>query len=293
MWPHEDPATRVLHRPSTGAGLHLAAVAARAAQTYADVDPAYADRLLTAARRAYAAAHDHPALIAPDDQGAFGGGPYGDDDLSDDFFWAAAELGLAPAAPAGDPFPLDGFDFDAVAGPAHLSLGTTDAGADRRPTPAGPPAGPALGSAVCAGRAVGLGVERSDPEQPDAAGLGVRAHRRGRPAGRDPDRDRLPARPQRPRPELRHRLRHRLQPPPAHPALRPRPRPGLPAAAGRALAGGPTNQAYPGFPDDPRLPGLPPQQAYLDVPTSETTNDVCIRWNAPLVWVATFLTVTA
>ena len=32
MWPHEDPATRVLHRPSTGAGLHLAAVAARAAQ---------------------------------------------------------------------------------------------------------------------------------------------------------------------------------------------------------------------------------------------------------------------
>ena len=125
MWPHEDPVTRVLHRPSTGAGLHLAAVAARAAQTYADVDPAYADRLLTAARRAYAAAHDHPALIAPDDQGAFGGGPYGDDDLTDDFFWAA-ELQAAPAAPAGDPFPLDGFDFDAVAGPAHLSLGTAD-----------------------------------------------------------------------------------------------------------------------------------------------------------------------
>jgi endoglucanase len=59
-----------------------------------------------------------------------------------------------------------------------------------------------------------------------------------------------------------------------------------------AVAGGPTNQAYPGFPDDPRLPGLAPHQAYFDVPTSETTNDVCIRWNAPLVWVATFLSVT-
>ena len=62
-------------------------------------------------------------------------------------------------------------------------------------------------------------------------------------------------------------------------------------------AGSPGRGAdQPGLPrlsDDPRLPGSPPQQAYLDVPTSETTNDVCIRWNAPLVWVATFLTVTA
>jgi len=28
---------------------------------------------------------------------------------------------------------------------------------------------------------------------------------------------------------------------------------------------------------------------YLDEPTSETTNDVCIRWNAPLVQIATYL----
>jgi endoglucanase len=69
--------------------------------------------------------------------------------------------------------------------------------------------------------------------------------------------------------------------------------PAFPPPPAGALAGGPTNQAYPGFPDDPRLPGPPPQCAYVDVPTSETTNDVCIRWNAPLVWVAIFLTVTA
>ena len=100
MWPHEDPATRVLHRPSTGAGLHLAAVAARAARTFAEVDPAYADRLLDGRPARVRRRPDHPALIAPDDQGAFGGGPYGDDDLSDDFFWAAAELWLTTGEPA-------------------------------------------------------------------------------------------------------------------------------------------------------------------------------------------------
>ncbi len=293
MWPHEDPVTRVLHRPSTGAGLHLAAVAARAAQTYAEVDPAYADRLLTAARRAYAAAQAEPAVIAPDDQGAFGGGPYGDDDLSDDFFWAAAELGLAPAAPAGDTFPLDGFDFDAVAGPAHLSLGPTDLvrTAARRLlvlqqdqpwgqpyTPDGPwgwgSNGRILNNLMVLGRAYEL---TGEPDLLAATRTGM-DYLLGRNAlgqsyitgyGTDFSRH------QRTR-HFAHHVDPAFPPPPAG-----------------ALAGGPTNQAYPGFPDDPRLPGLPPQQAYLDVPTSETTNDVCIRWNAPLVWVATFLTVTA
>ena len=69
--------------------------------------------------------------------------------------------------------------------------------------------------------------------------------------------------------------------------------PAFPPPPPGSLAGGPTNQAYPDFPDDPRLPDLPPQCAYLDQPSSETTNDICIRWNAPLVWVATFLTVTS
>jgi endoglucanase len=56
-----------------------------------------------------------------------------------------------------------------------------------------------------------------------------------------------------------------------------------------ALAGGANSKRHAGFPTDPRLDGLPPQCRYLDEPTSETTNDVCIRWNAPLVFVAAFL----
>jgi hypothetical protein len=31
------------------------------------------------------------------------------------------------------------------------------------------------------------------------------------------------------------------------------------------------------------------EQCYLDEPTSEVTNDLCIRWNAPPVYVATYL----
>jgi endoglucanase len=65
--------------------------------------------------------------------------------------------------------------------------------------------------------------------------------------------------------------------------------PSFPPPPPGALAGGPTSKEHPGFPTDPRLRGLPPQQCYLDEPTSETTNDVCIRWNAPLVFMAAFL----
>jgi endoglucanase len=66
--------------------------------------------------------------------------------------------------------------------------------------------------------------------------------------------------------------------------------PAFPPPPPGALAGGPTSKLHPGFASDTRLAGLAPQRRYLDEPTSETTNDVCIRWNAPLVWMAAFLT---
>lgn len=292
MRPHRDPTLRVLHRPSTGAALHLAAAAACGARIFEPVDPAYAARLLGAARVAYAAALEHPTLIAPEDCGTFGGGPYGDDDLSDDIFWAAVELGLSTIEPPGDPFPLDGFDFDRVAGPAHLTLGSTEAitqAARRLVTlqqaqpwgqpyaPDGPWAWGSNGRLLNNLMVLGSGYELTgDVEFRDAV-LGGFDYLLGRNAlgqsyvtGYGTDFSR------------RQRARHY-----AHDQD-----PTFPPPPPGALAGGPTNQAYSGFPDDPRLPLLPPQQAYLDVSTSETTNDICIRWNAPLVWVATFLTVT-
>lgn len=91
MLPHEDPENRYLAPPSTAATLNLASVAAACARLWSDLDPGFADTCLTAAEDAYAAAQANPDMIAPasDDQG---GGAYSDDDLSDEFYWAAAEL---------------------------------------------------------------------------------------------------------------------------------------------------------------------------------------------------------
>jgi endoglucanase len=65
--------------------------------------------------------------------------------------------------------------------------------------------------------------------------------------------------------------------------------PALPRPPAGAVAGGANSTHTPGFPSDPRIAGLPPQQCYLDEPTSETTNDICIRWNAPLAFIAAYL----
>ncbi|MDZ5696826.1 glycoside hydrolase family 9 protein [Chelativorans sp. M5D2P16] len=135
MLPHEDPMPRKLHRPSTAATLNLAAAAAQGARLFKTFDPAFAGRLLAAAERAWQAARDHPSLHAPasDDTG---GGAYGDADVSDEFYWAAAELfittadaryrGHLAASPyfQGEVFRDTGFDWANVAALGRLSLAT-------------------------------------------------------------------------------------------------------------------------------------------------------------------------
>ena len=64
---------------------------------------------------------------------------------------------------------------------------------------------------------------------------------------------------------------------------------GYPPPPPGALSGGPNFN-----PDDPaannaNLMSLAPSKRYLDDIESYTTNEVTINWNAPLVWVATFL----
>lgn len=90
MAPADDPQPRFLYPPSTAATLNLAAVGAQCARVWRDIDAAFADRCLAAARTAYAAAKAHPDLFA--DSRFDGGGPYGDRALADEFYWAAAEL---------------------------------------------------------------------------------------------------------------------------------------------------------------------------------------------------------
>uniref|UniRef100_A0AAU2VF47 Endoglucanase n=1 Tax=Streptomyces sp. NBC_00003 TaxID=2903608 RepID=A0AAU2VF47_9ACTN len=89
--PELDDKQRELHSPSTAATLNLAATAAQCARAYAPYDAAFSARCLDAARRAWAAAKANPNVLAPATDNT-GGGAYEDADVSDEFYWAAAEL---------------------------------------------------------------------------------------------------------------------------------------------------------------------------------------------------------
>lgn len=127
--PHEDPPPRFLYAPSTAATLNLAAAAAQCARLWRNVDAAFSERCLEAARRAFAAAERHPDIYAV---GSFeGGGNYGDDDLSDEFYWAAAELYAATQEAAfaerlrsSRHFPTSGAAVSPIAWPSVSGLGT-------------------------------------------------------------------------------------------------------------------------------------------------------------------------
>ncbi|WP_437521720.1 glycoside hydrolase family 9 protein [Sorangium sp. So ce726] len=93
MPPHEDPQPRFLRPVSTAATLNLAATAAQAARIWRELDPAFSAQCLEAATRAWTAAKANPKVV-PNESGVVGGGGYGDAELSDEFYWAAAELFL-------------------------------------------------------------------------------------------------------------------------------------------------------------------------------------------------------
>ncbi|WP_422733703.1 glycoside hydrolase family 9 protein [Micromonospora sp. WMMD558] len=139
LQPQDDPQPRELHPPSTAATLNLAAVAAQCARLFAPYDAAFAGRCLTAAKTAYAAAEANPDRYAsPTD--STGGGAYDDTDVTDEFYWAAAELYLTTGAAAyladvtasphhtGDVFDARGFGWQGVAALGRLDLATVPSG---------------------------------------------------------------------------------------------------------------------------------------------------------------------
>ena len=88
---------RYLYPPSTAATLNLAATAAQCARIWAGIDPAFAERCLTAAETAWEAALENPTLFAGNTPGQ-GGGNYDDTLVLDEFYWAAAELFITTGA---------------------------------------------------------------------------------------------------------------------------------------------------------------------------------------------------
>ncbi len=133
LLPHLDPQPRELHPVSTAATLNLAATAAQAARIYKRFDPAFAARALGAARKAYAAAKTNPIVYAPETDGV-GGGAYNDPKVTDEFYWAAAELYLTTgekqyatdvqASPehTADVFGPVAFDWASTAAAAKIDL---------------------------------------------------------------------------------------------------------------------------------------------------------------------------
>jgi endoglucanase len=133
LLPSADPQPRELHPVSTAATLNLAAAAAQAARVYKRYDPAFAAQALAAATKAYTAAKTNPIVLAPESDGV-GGGAYNDAKVSDDFYWAAAELFLTTGEKqyatdvvtspehTADSFGAVAFDWAATAAPAKMDL---------------------------------------------------------------------------------------------------------------------------------------------------------------------------
>ena len=88
--PSQDDRVRYLYPPSTAATLNMAANAAQCARIWPAYDQAFADKCLAAAETAWDAAVANPAIYARDN--FTGSGPYDDNDVTDEFYWAAAEL---------------------------------------------------------------------------------------------------------------------------------------------------------------------------------------------------------
>ncbi|WP_052134373.1 glycoside hydrolase family 9 protein [Sphingomonas sp. 37zxx] len=302
MRPDRDPETRHLYPPSTAATLNLAAVAAQAARIWRTIDPAFAKQCLNAATSAWAAAQRNPQLFAVGDFAGSGG--YGDGDVSDEAFWAAAELYATTRDPrfaaTADESPhtgrLDGEPgWSSVAALGHIALGLSDDSPRRDRS-----------RALIAAAADRFERERHDvayriPFAGDRYAWGSNSNLLNRAmllrmaqrwsgearfgAAADDSLDYILGRNpmgtsyvsghgERAMQNPHHRFWARQAD-----AAYPGPPPG-------ALSGGPNNTSM-GDPIAAKLKGkCAPQRCWVDDIGAFTMNEVAINWNAPLVWVA-------
>ncbi|PTQ64679.1 cellulose 1,4-beta-cellobiosidase [Sphingomonas sp. PP-CE-3G-477] len=306
--PADDHQTRFLYPPSTAATLNMVGVAAQCARIWRTIEPAFATRCLTAARRGWAAALRHPNLLTSSD--FTGSGGYGDPDVRDEFTFAAAQLYVT----TGEPAFLDrvrragllvdpgtSIDWGSLRLPAALTLATVPS-----PLPAADRA--RLQASITAladgfvedGKRCGYGIPFAGINYPWGSNsavlnraiiLGVAWQIDQKPAyrdavvasldyilGRNPlDRSYVTGFGTRPMQHPHHRFWAA--------AADQR----YPAPPSGVLSGGPNS-------DEARNPGpmqgCAPQTCWIDDYRAFTVNEVTINWNAPLVWTAAFLDAT-
>ncbi|MEU6790998.1 glycoside hydrolase family 9 protein [Nonomuraea wenchangensis] len=309
LLPHLDPQPRELHPPSTAATLNLAATAAQAARLFAPYDAAFAARNLTAARKAWAAAKAEPARYADPADGT-GGGAYNDADVSDEFYWAAAELYITTgekefrdfvlASPhhTGDVWRDRGFDWGNTAQLGRLDLATV---------PNALPDRARVRQSVVEGAEKYLAIQRAHPyglayDPPDydwgsnnlvlnnlvvvATAYDLTGQEKYRAAVREGmdyilGRNALNQSYVTGYGEVASKNQHSRWY--AHQLD-----PALPNPPRGTLAGGP-NSAIQDPVAQRLLQGCKPQFCYIDHIESWSTNELTINWNSPLAWVSAFL----
>ena len=94
VMPNETSKQRYVFRKSTTATLDFAAVAAKFARAIQPYDETYANQCLTASRKAWKWGAENPDIRFLNPEGVITG-QYGDQDFSQEFYWAAAELWIA------------------------------------------------------------------------------------------------------------------------------------------------------------------------------------------------------
>ena len=309
MPPQDDPEKRQLFPPSTGATLNLAATAAQCARIWRSIDPAFADRCLTAATRAYAAAVAHPDLYSI---AAFtGSGGYGDRSFADEFYWAAAELFVTTGdaayrtaiarSPFFDTAKAGEFGWPTTATLGTISLATLpNAFADTDKARLRASIVAAADSFLADETDVGYRIPYDPPAYPwgsnsnllnRAVLLGLAADISGEPRyrdgvidamdyilGRNPlDRSFVSGFGARPMAQPHHRFwLHELDPelPPVPPGV---------------LSGGPNSSSRRADEIGAAMADCAPQKCWADDWRAFSMNEVAINWNAPLVWVSAWL----
>lgn len=314
---NDDPAKgRFVYPPSTAATLNLAAVAAQCARVWRELDADFAQRCLTAAETAWQAAQAHPVMLAGNTPGT-GGGNYDDTNITDEQYWAAAELFVTTGKAEYCDFIVNspyfthlkarnGTSFSAMnwgntAALGTISLTTIPNPLDETQIKAlrqqiAQIADVYLATMASEGYRVPLEYDQyvwgSNSDVLNSALLLALAHDFTQDErylnGMIECMDYLLGR-------NTHALSfvagygERAFQHPHHRFWGNQPQDGYPAPPPGAISGGPN-----GHPSDPpaataSLMDLPPARRYLDDIGSYSTNEVAINWNAPLVWVAAYL----
>ncbi len=99
VMPQEATSQRYVVGKGTAASLDFSACMAKASRAFREIDPEFANKCLQAAEDAWDWAIENPevAYRNPEDIAT---GEYGDDDFEDEWFWAATELYVANESPA-------------------------------------------------------------------------------------------------------------------------------------------------------------------------------------------------